>query len=130
MADAAERILNMERTKIEFSTEELLKELEIIKAGKENEILAENSASAKRECAALERASEMIAEQAERENITDKNYDEAIGFFTELAEKLEFFDHYAVWDKDMPTIKAGLNALKTLKELQIKVKNHNMIGER
>lgn len=121
-------IMNCEN--IQLSTEEVLKELEIIKADKGNEVIVDNTLSAKREYAALSKAAEIIAEQAERENIADKDYDEAISFFTELAEKLEFFDHYAVWDKDMPSIKAGLNALKMLKDLQIKVKNHNMIGER
>lgn len=115
---------------MQLSTEEVLKELEIIKADKGNEVIIDNTLSAKREYAALSKAVEIIEQQAERENITDKNYDEAIGFFTELTEKLEFFDHYAVWENEMPSIKAGLNALKTLKDLQIKVKNHNMIGER
>ena len=115
---------------MQLSTGEVLKELEIVKADKGNEVIIDNTLSAKREYAALSKAAEIITEQAEREDIKNAKYDEAIGFFTELAENLEFFDHYTVWDKDMPSIKAALNALKTLKELQTKMKQHDKITER
>ena len=115
---------------IDLTTEEILKELEIVKADKGNEVIIDKTLSAKREYAALSKATEIIAEQAERENVHNKNYDEAIKYFEHLINDTTENCHYIVYDSAMEYIQAGLNALKALKDLQTKVKQHNMIAER
>ncbi len=115
---------------MQLSTEEVLKELEIVKADKGNEVIIDNTLSAKREYAALSRAVEIIAQQAEREDIKNAKYDEAIEYFENIIARTDENHHLAIWDNGIQYIQAGLNALKALKDLQTKVKQHDMIAER
>lgn len=115
---------------MQLSTEEVLKELEIIKADKGNEVIVDNTLSAKREYAALSKAAEIIAQQAEREDIKNAKYDEAIEYFENIIAGTDEKYHLVVWDNGIQHIQAALNALKTLKDLQTKVKQHDMIAER
>ena len=121
-------IMNCEN--MQLSTEEVLKELEIVKADKGNEVIIDNTLSAKREYAALSKAAEIIAQQAEREDIKNAKYDEAIEYFENIIARTDEKHHLVVWEDGIQHIQAALNALKTLKDLQTKVKQHDMIAER
>ena len=106
---------------IALTNQEVLNELEIIKTFKSNEVMLNTSdKDVIREYAALDAACKKFESEIENENCTIAEYDDAINV-------LSTFINQNSNNKNIQSFKVALEALKQVKELNVKINNHNMI---